>query len=263
MTVERGRTGEISWLRTGPNPRILFLHGYSDAADCWSPLLATWSGQYDALAVDARGHGESGLSEEPFGMHVMARETAQVLDALGGRPVVLAGTSMGGLTAAVLAAQRPDLVDGLVLAEPAPGTRVPTAPAMPVPDWVREVKALDRNAKLAWCRAEYPRWPEDELLPWAIAKEQLDVRLHEPPWEHPVYLPDTLERVRCPVRLVLGDPAAGSVVDVTTERACTEAASGVVKVVRLDGTGHAICREARDRFVQELTAFLDTLPSSG
>lgn len=260
MVVERGWTGRISWLRTGPEPRVVLLHGYSDAADCWSPLLPSLLGHCDALAVDARGHGESGLPEEPFGPRAMALDTAQVLDALGGRPVVLAGTSMGGLTAAVLAGLRPDLVRGLVLADPAPGTRVRTAPSMAVPDWVREVKALDRNAKQTWCRAEYPRWPDDELLPWAIAKEQLNLRLHELPWEDPVYLPDLFERIHCPARLVLGDPATGSVIDDATASACVEAASALLTVVRLPGTGHAVCREARDRFVEELTAFLDDQP---
>lgn len=136
---------------------------------------------------------------------------------------------------------------------------------MAVPEWVREVKPLYRDAKQAWCRAEYPRWPDDELLPWAIAKEQLNLRLHELPWEDPVYVPDLLEQVRCPVRLVLGDPAAGSVIDEATARACVEAPAvpGQATVVRFGGVGHAICREARDRFVEELGTFPDELPRSG
>lgn len=257
MVIERGTTGQISWLSTGPDPRIGFLHGYSDAAACWSPLLAALAGRWNAVAVDARGHGESGLPDELFGPQAMAADTAGVLRALTSKPVVVAGTSMGGLTAAVLAAHRPELVGALVLADPAPGTRVRTAPAMPVPEWVQEVKALDRNAMIAKGRADNPLWPEDELLPWAVANEQLNVRLHALPWEDPVYLPDLFGRIRCPTLMILGDQEAGSVVDSETAQDCASAASGRLEIVRLSGAGHAVCRERRAEFLALLTAFLE------
>jgi lipase len=106
------------------------------------------------------------------------------------------------------------------------------------------MKALSRAEKVAWCRAEHPLWPEDELVPWVVAKEQLDLRLHEPPWAEPVALADCLADVQCPVRLVLGEVECGSLVDDAAVRELG------VPFVRLAGAGHAVHRDQRAAFVR-------------
>ncbi|MEK8225835.1 alpha/beta fold hydrolase [Oerskovia sp. M15] len=75
----------------------------------------------DVLAPDARGHGGSDLPDEPFTLAALADDAARVVREVLGRPAVVVGHSMGGLTAQELALRHPDLVLGLVLEDPAWG----------------------------------------------------------------------------------------------------------------------------------------------
>ena len=227
----------------------MLLHGYSDSAATWLPSLSGLVKQWSVLAVDARGHGLSGLPEEPFGPQAMADEAAMVLDSLEvRRQVTVIGGSMGGLTAAVLASRRPDLVGRLVLEEPAVGTRERRASDqhMGRPDWLIEVKALDMTARVAWARRHYPTWPDDELRPWAESVGQVDLRLHDLPWEAPVWLPEVIMTVRCPTSFILGDLDHGSLINAATESECLAVAAAGSTVVRIPGVGHGVHREARD-----------------
>ncbi len=97
----QGRTGHLAWYRTdGEAADVAFLHGFSDSARCWEPLIAALPG-IRALAIDARGHGESGLPEETLGYPAYADDATLVLSGQerdGGRVVV--GHSMGAMSAA-------------------------------------------------------------------------------------------------------------------------------------------------------------------
>lgn len=74
------------------------------------------------VAIDAPGHGESlapPRGQDTFGRRVAITE--RVLDALGIERAVLVGHSMGGRTAAELAARRPERTLAVVLIDPALG----------------------------------------------------------------------------------------------------------------------------------------------
>lgn len=258
MFTERGRTAHNAWTSTGPSPDVLLLHGYSDAADCWSPLVPALSDRWQLLAVDARGHGESGLPDEPFGQAAMAADAARVLDEdFDGRQVIVIGHSMGGLTSATLAARRPDLVRALVLEDPSLGTwRRPTS-AGPTPDWLLRTRALDRETRIANCRTENPDWPDAEFLPWAISKEQFDIEVGDRPKEEAIGLAELLAEIRCPVLMLLADTEKGSVVPEAGERACVEAAASELTSIRIRGAGHSVRRDRPEAFLRELTGFLD------
>lgn len=247
--MERGRTGHVSWLRSGPHVDAVFLHGYSDSARTWLPSLTALADRRGLLFVDARGHGYSDLPDEPFGPTAMADDAAMVLDALGvNHKVTVIGGSMGGLTAAILAARRPDLVAALVLEEPSPGTRTPTPsePKMVRPDWLIHLKALDLTGKIAWAIQNHPTWPADELAPWAEAIGQIDLAIHDRPWEVSIWLPDIMCSVSCHTSFILGDRAHGSLLDAATEAACVRSTGSSATVERIKGVGHGVHRESRD-----------------
>lgn len=258
MSIERGRTGHISWLRSELPPEAVFLHGYSDSAQTWMPSIARLADRWGILAVDARGHGLSSLPEEPFGPEAMAADVAMVLDDLTvGHKVTVIGGSMGGLTAVILAARRPDLVRGLVLEEPTVGAREPleSQPKMTRPEWLVALKQFTPEARIEWASRHHPAWQADERADWADSIGEIDLHLHDLPWEQPVWLPDIIATIRCPIAFILGDLDHGSLVDTATESACTRAA-GDVTVVRVPGAGHGIHREARDQCLQLIERLL-------
>jgi pimeloyl-ACP methyl ester carboxylesterase len=113
----------VSALRFGGHdeaPVITFLHGAGLNAHTWdTTVLATG---LPALVLDLPGHGDSSWREDAsYTGQTLADDIAPVVAAWTDRPQVLVGHSLGGLTAAALAARHPGLVAALVLVDISPG----------------------------------------------------------------------------------------------------------------------------------------------
>lgn len=106
----------------GDRPTILMLHGGGQNRFSWKKtgqVLADHG--FHVIAIDARGHGDSDRAPgAEYTVDALARDVAEVLGQIG-RPVVLIGASMGGMTAILAAHQAgPDVVTGLVLVDVVP-----------------------------------------------------------------------------------------------------------------------------------------------
>ncbi|MEV4260905.1 alpha/beta hydrolase [Kribbella sp. NPDC049584] len=266
MFSVRGRTGHLAWYRTDEGAaEVAFLHGFSDSAQCWEPLIGAMAG-IRALAIDARGHGESGLPEEPVSYTAHRDDAALVLsNQPSDAGVIVVGHSMGAMAAAYLAAARPDLVRAVVLEDPPTGP--PTANQQPptgerqerpmiMPDWLAEVRALEVPARIARGRAADPDWAEDELEPWAVSKGQVNPQLFELPYRDPQPLTDLLAEITCPVLLIHGDPERGGLISTEYAERCAQAAAGEFQAAHIAGAGHSVRRDKRPQYVAELTSFL-------
>ncbi|MCD0449862.1 alpha/beta hydrolase [Actinocorallia sp. API 0066] len=101
----------------------LLLHGGGQTRHSWrraGAALAEGGGR--ALALDARGHGDSDwIPDGDYRASAQAADVLRVLEQLG-EPVVLVGASMGGLTGLAVAAEAgPERASGLVLVDIVPG----------------------------------------------------------------------------------------------------------------------------------------------
>ncbi len=100
--------GAVLAEKTGPEPRVLALHGWGRTRADWLPALTGVA----ALAVDLPGFGASPPPPVGWG----SREYAELLaPLLAGGGWTVAGHSFGGRVAVQLAAGWPDLVSGVVL----------------------------------------------------------------------------------------------------------------------------------------------------
>jgi 3-oxoadipate enol-lactonase len=110
--------GRFTVCRTGAQGHpVLLLHPLALAGRVWDPLARHLADRHLVLAPDARGHGESAWDGAGFTVEDLAADTAAIIEGLGLGSVDVIGLSMGGSTALVLAASRPDLVRRLVLAD--------------------------------------------------------------------------------------------------------------------------------------------------
>jgi len=115
-----GQNGKrISYLtaegvRAGTCPAILLLHGSGVSARSWTFQLQNLGHALRILAIDLPGHGESDPIDN-MTLEGYADAARGLLDALGTGPVLVAGHSLGGAVAQVLAARHPEMVRGLVL----------------------------------------------------------------------------------------------------------------------------------------------------
>lgn len=106
-------------LATGPanGPPLLFLHGVLRAWTDFSPLWPVFAPGWRLHALDLRGHG--GSSRAPsYLVTDYAGDVAAFVRARFQHPVVIYGHSLGALVAAAVAADVPELVQGVILEDP-------------------------------------------------------------------------------------------------------------------------------------------------
>ncbi len=107
----------------GEGSPLVMIRGLGSNADHWYSQLPALSEKYRVITFDNRGIARSPDPGGEFSVPAMAGDTLGLLDALElERPHVM-GLSMGGMIAQELAIERPDRVNGLILACTHPGGR--------------------------------------------------------------------------------------------------------------------------------------------
>jgi pimeloyl-ACP methyl ester carboxylesterase len=110
---------KLAFARSGAGAPLVLLHGIGSARRAWDPVIPALAEQFDVLAIDLPGFGDS----EPLPSRVeptpaaLAASVAGLLDDLGVAVPHVAGNSLGGWVALELAGIRP--VASLALLSPA------------------------------------------------------------------------------------------------------------------------------------------------
>ena len=120
-----GATSVCHWSSGGAGKPVLhWAHANGFNGETYDPLLAPLADAFDIYAADARGHGLTNLPAEPekmTGWDIYRDDLIPLVEHLAdkaGEKIWLGGHSMGGCASIMVAAKRPDLVAGLILADP-------------------------------------------------------------------------------------------------------------------------------------------------
>ncbi|MFN3558280.1 MAG: alpha/beta fold hydrolase [Brevundimonas sp.] len=229
----RWGAGDMSVLDFGDPKRpvdLVFVHANGFNAMTYRTLLAPLSGTLRIWAPDLRGHGHTTLPTGRDGRRGWSDhqdDLVALLEALDGPPVVMAGHSMGGTSALLAAAERPDRVSKLVLMDPVIWGRLTVALfQLPVFDRMashiplvkgalrrRAVFDSREQALAAYSgRGAFRGWPEmmiaDYLTDGLIETPEGYVLACAPEWEASNYAAQShdpwraLKRVNRPVRIL-------------------------------------------------------------
>jgi len=110
----------LDWGNESAPPMVL-LHGFSGHAHTWDTFARAMSGEYRVLALDQRGHGDSGWAKDgAYTVDDHAGDLRLFEERLGIAPGVLIGLSMGGRNAMRFAASQPGRVERLVIVDIGP-----------------------------------------------------------------------------------------------------------------------------------------------
>jgi pimeloyl-ACP methyl ester carboxylesterase len=110
--------GRIGYDVAGDGPLVVLVPGMGDLRSTYRFLApAIRDRGYRVASTDLRGHGDSDVGFAEYGDEATAGDIIALILELGG-PAVIVGNSMGAGAAAIVAAQRPELVAGLVLVGP-------------------------------------------------------------------------------------------------------------------------------------------------
>jgi len=104
------------------NPRgavLVLANSLGSNLHMWDKVLPAFESRYRVLRFDMRGHGESGLSPQPFTIEQLGRDVLQLLDEVKVDRASVCGLSLGGVVALWLGIHAPARVERLVLANTA------------------------------------------------------------------------------------------------------------------------------------------------
>jgi N-formylmaleamate deformylase len=250
----------LHFTRTGgEKPSLVLLHGLTLNGGCWSPFAREVEDGFDIVMPDARGHGDSSKPATGYTYEDLAADVVGLIQGLALASPILLGHSMGGLTAAVVAAHHPTLLRGLVLVDPtflsletqrdvyAGGTAVEPH---------RRLLAQSLPAVLSDLKARHPhRSPE---LVQLIAQARLQTRLEafdvlRPP--NPDFR-QLMSAIAVPTLLMIGGPGGVVSGEVAAE---LQGLNGHVQVAQIVEAGHALHLDQPQRFTAIVKAFLRSL----
>jgi pimeloyl-ACP methyl ester carboxylesterase len=98
-------------------PPLLFLHGLSGSSATYDEVRTSVDATHRVFSLDFRGHGGSDRVPGSYQVPNYGADAAAFIEWVG-RPVALAGHSLGGAVATYLAGARPELVAGALLEDP-------------------------------------------------------------------------------------------------------------------------------------------------
>jgi pimeloyl-ACP methyl ester carboxylesterase len=112
--------GRLRYRRLGSGEPVLLLHGIGRSLEDWDEQFDRLADRFDLIAVDLPGFGWSARTPGRASLATLAAALPPLLAALQVEgPVHVVGNSLGGAVALRFAADRPDLVHSLVLANSA------------------------------------------------------------------------------------------------------------------------------------------------
>jgi len=111
--VERVTLGDIdvAYHRVGSGRRLILIHGLGQDMNIWNEIQTQWV-RCEAYAYDLRGHGGTSLGEAQGTIAQLGGDLIAFLEFAG--PAICVGFSLGGSIALWAAAERPDLVTGVI-----------------------------------------------------------------------------------------------------------------------------------------------------
>lgn len=257
------------WHAANPGkPVMVFAHGSSDDALCWTNFAKELTDGYDIYLVDARGHGLSDPPKAGDPADVQVEDLAAFIRELKLVKPILMGHSMGSSAVAWFAAKYPDIPKAVILEDPGLTPRAPAAAAAagttPATPEERIQRMIQRNnmslAELtAQCMKDSPKWGEAECAVWAPSKRRhhpattlgasFGAGAGRPP------MSEILPKITAPT-LILKADAEGDA------RQKNEEAAALLpkgRIVHIDGAGHNVRRENKPMALATLRVFLAEL----
>ncbi len=275
LSLPQGDVSHLDWC--GDGPFLHFAHATGFNAETYRGLLSPLGGRMRISASDLRGHGFSTLPGTPglaARWTIYRDDLIRILEGLDEGPASLSGHSMGGTVSLMVAALRPDLVQGLVLVEP---VMIP-AYAWAVQLWSR-LRGVNPGPNLAdkaeqrrnsfpsfdsalasyTGRGAFRTWQTETVADYLRGGLITDPESHQvklacaPAWEAetfrstPFGMARLIRRVKCPVTLIYG--TIGSTCRDSEARIFQRAGAHVVKA---DGASHFLPMEYPDLVQHEI-----------
>ena len=121
----------LHYLRWGDAsaPPMVLLHGLQDCARSWDVFASAMCQDYNVVALDHRGHGDSEWADR-YRLDDYVEDVKALVEALSLRDFVLVGHSAGGRNAFLYTVRHPEMVRALVIVDIDPDAANPESASM-------------------------------------------------------------------------------------------------------------------------------------
>ena len=96
----------IAWSSTGDGDPVVLVHGNTESAGAWDPIVRRLAPNHRVITTDLRGHGESAMADR-YDLEAMAGDVIAVATAAGVERPKLVGHSLGGAVVTAVGAVFP------------------------------------------------------------------------------------------------------------------------------------------------------------
>jgi pimeloyl-ACP methyl ester carboxylesterase len=279
-TVSLGNGVQLACLeRPGGEVPLVLLHGITDNALTWEPVVGGIDERCHVFALDLRGHGESDKPDPRYDAEAYADDVRHFIDEVAGDRALVLGHSLGGVVAVQVGTTAPDLVRGLFLEDP------PLYFVNRLDDVYRGLfegmvlmsKTLQDGSRsvddwfevMANAPDPYSGRPGIETM----GEEKIRLRIASIGRMRPKALEDALEgslewdtdamleRLDCPVTMIVGNPDLGAVI--TPEEASRVGQLAGAKVIALDDVGHLVHDQKSEAWLAAVNGWVGQVLTGG
>jgi pimeloyl-ACP methyl ester carboxylesterase len=261
---------------TPDQPPALLLHGGGQTRHAWKRTAAVLASHgYHAIALDLRGHGDSGWSADGnYEIDRFADDVRQLATSFGSRPVLI-GASLGGIASLIAVGETPTAIatalvlvditprvdpagvdrirgfmathieDGFATLEEAADAIAAYLPHRPRP---KSLNGLRKNLRRG--RDGRYRWHYDPAFVRGMPGRTDDGR--------EARLTAAARRLRIPVLLVRG--GSSELVSEDIARAFVAQVPNA-RYVDVHGAAHMVAGDVNDPFTEQVVSFLDGMPT--
>ncbi len=106
---------KLHYLMAGQGPAVILLHGYTETAHMWKPIIPLLAGKFTVIAPDLPGIGDSEIPANGLDMKSAAISIHGLAKSLGVKKARVVGHDIGLMVAYAYAAQFPEEVEKLVV----------------------------------------------------------------------------------------------------------------------------------------------------
>jgi 3-oxoadipate enol-lactonase len=255
----------IHYKDTGGNrPPVVLAHGLLMDHEMFVPQVEALSARFRVITWDARCHGETETSDDPFTYWDLADDLRGLLDHLDIARAVIGGMSQGGFVALRFALRHPERVAALLLLSTQAGAEDPDKAAIyqsmlevwegeglndQLPETIAAIiLGSEWPGREAWI-AKWRQWPRSLLRPAfnaLVGREDIHNRLHE---------------IKAPALVIHG--TADAAIDIELAQQLCGGLANCEPLIAIEGGGHAcnlthptLVNQAVERYLVELDSGL-------
>ena len=251
----------LDWGNPAAAPMVL-LHGFTSYAHYWDFFARNFKSEYHVLALDSRGHGDSGCAIS-YTMQDGVLDLAEFITILNLENIVLVGLSMGGLISILYTATYHNIVSKLMVVDVGPefasaGIEHIQRDLAHEPEffnsedeaaqYLKQVQPLHSETFLKH-QANYAlKRDKDGRLVFKYDKTLCRIELESPQW-----LWDYLEQIKCPT-LVIHATDSDMLLKETAQKMVAKLPQG--SLVEVDHATHNIVGDNPQGFEAAVRRFL-------